>query len=323
MRRILLVKTSSLGDVVHNLPVVADILGHVPMAAIDWVVDSAFADIPALHPRVRRVIPVGLRRWRGALWRRDTWREIAAFRRELQSDTYDLVIDTQGLVKSALLGALARGARCGQDRASAREWLASVFYDRRFPVARGRHAVVRNRDLAAQALGYALPTTAPDYGLRVAAAPLPESVRAPYVVCLHGTSRESKCWPVSYWISLAQDLDARGLLPVFPWGNEAERRRAEAIAAAFPGARVLPRLPLKRLAAVLSGANGVVGVDTGLVHLAAALHRPTVAIYTDTSPALTGIYPADENLGVNLGERGATPTPAEVRAALQRLGVYR
>jgi len=322
MRRILLIKTSSLGDVVHNLPVVADILAHAPTAAIDWVVEASFADIPKLHPRVGRVIPVALRRWRAALWRPSTWREIGAFRRELQSESYDLIVDTQGLVKSALLAAMADGPCCGQDRRSAREALASAFYERRFRVVRGRHAVTRNRDLVAQALGYALPQTPPDYGLRVARDGLPEGLREPYVVCLHGTSRESKCWPMSSWKSLAQELSRHGLTPVFPWGNDAERERARAIAAIAPGALVLPRLPLQRLALVLDRAKAVVGVDTGLVHLAAALARPTVALYTDTSPALTGIFPTDDRLGVNLGHTNEIPTVAQVSATLAQLGAW-
>ncbi|HKQ30006.1 MAG TPA: lipopolysaccharide heptosyltransferase I, partial [Burkholderiales bacterium] len=150
--RLLLIKTSSLGDVVHNLPVVADVLQHVPQATIDWVVEESFADIPRLHPRVRRVIPVALRRWRGALWHRATWREVDQFMRDLKTEEYDLVLDTQGLLKSAVLGMLARGQRHGQDFRSAREMPASFFYERRFRVMRGRHAVVRNRDLAAQAI---------------------------------------------------------------------------------------------------------------------------------------------------------------------------
>jgi heptosyltransferase I len=321
MPQILIVKTSSLGDVVHNLPVVADILANVPGAAVDWVVESAFADIPRLHPGVRRVIPVGLRDWRGAWWRRTAWREIDRFMLDLKQTDYDVVLDTQGLVKSAVVGALARGRRYGQDYRSAREPLASLFYDRRFHVVRGRHAVVRNRDLAAQALGYSFPSTAPDYGLRIPKEGLPENLREPYLLCLHGSSRESKAWPRPYWMSLAKDMLDRGLIPVFPWGSDAERANARAIAESVPGAVVLPKLPLRRLAIVVSRARAVVGVDTGLVHLAAAFARPTVAIYTDTSPHLTGVAPADEKLGVNLGNAGHIPMPAEVRGALTQLGV--
>jgi heptosyltransferase-1 len=321
MRRLLIIKTSSLGDVVHNLPAVSDILAHAPSATIDWVVEAPFADIPLAHPGVRRVIPVALRRWRRRLWRPGTWREIAAFKRALQAERYDVVLDTQGLLKSALLARLAHGPGYGQDRHSAREPLASLLYARRLHVVRGRHAVVRNRDLAAQALGYTLPAAAPDYGLRVPSEGLPEHLRQPYVLCLHGSSRDSKLWPKPYWMSLAKELLDRALQPVFPWGHEAERVRALAIAESAPGALVLPQLPLRRLMVVLERAHAVVGVDTGLVHLAAALARPTVALYTDTSPRLTGIYPADDRRGINLGDAGRIPTPAEVCAALEQLGV--
>lgn len=322
MQRILLIKTSSLGDVVHNLPVVADIGAHDSAATIDWVVEAAFADIPRLHPRVRRVIPVALRRWRRALWRASTWREIGEFRRRLQAETYDLVLDTQGLFKSAVLARLAHGLCYGQTRASAREPFASYLYDRRFHVARERHAVVRNRDLAAQALGYALPQTPPDYGIQAPREAPPQELREPYVVCLHGTSRVSKYWPKAYWMSLVRELARRGRTPALPWADVAERERARAIVESVPGAIVLPRLPLRRLAVVLDRAQGVVGVDTGLIHLAAALRRPTVALYTDTSPLLTGVFPADERLAENLGDKGRIPTPDEVLGAFSRLGVF-
>lgn len=321
MRRILIIKTSSLGDVVHNLPVIADIHAHVPDATVDWVVETSFADIPRLHPGVRRVIEVSLRDWRHSWWRRAAWHEIDRFMLELKQEEYDLVLDTQGLIKSAILGTLAKGQRCGHDFRSARESAASFFYERRFHVVRGRHAVVRNRDLAAQALGYRFPVTAPEYGLHIPKEGLPENLREPYVLCLHGTSRESKYWPRPYWMSLAKDMLSRGLIPVFPWGNDAERTNAHAIVESVNGAVVLPKLPLRRLAVVISRARAVVGVDTGLVHLAAAAARPTVAIYTDSSPHLTGVLPTDEKHAVNLGGAGHIPMPAEVRTALTELGV--
>lgn len=331
MRRpILIIKTSSLGDVVHNLPVVTDIRRHVPDAEIDWVVEEAFAEVPALHPAVGQVIPVALRRWRAALHRPEVWRELHGFFRQLRLREYEAVVDTQGLVKSALIAWAARGAAHGQDRSTARERLAALFYDRVYPIARGRHAIARNRELAARALGYAVPPTPPDYG--IAAPPLPatepfgevtqEVLGAAYVVCLHGTSRESKRWPLRHWVDLATDLLRAGLVPLLPWGSEAERAHAQQIAHAAPGARVLPRrLGLRELAAVLARARAVVGVDTGLVHLAAALGRPTVALYTDSSPQLTGVWHPDERLGINLGRRGQMPSPEEVRQALAVLGI--
>ena len=319
MPRILLIKTSSLGDVIHNLPVASDIAARMPDAVIDWVVEDAFADIPALHPRVSSVIPVATRRWRSALWRGATWNEIGRFRRRLQSHTYDLVLDTQGLLKSALIARAAHGVRCGQDRRSAREPLAARFYDRAYPVARGRHAVVRNRELAALALGYVMPVTPPDYGLRLSSERLSDDMPRDYVVCLHGSSRATKLWPEGHWIALARALTAQRLTPLLPWGSAAEHARAEAIAAGCPGARVLPRCALRRLAQILGQARAVVGVDTGLVHLAAALERPVVAVYTGSAPVLTGVYPRDPARAVNLGDAGQTPKVEAVLAALARL----
>jgi len=320
MPRILLIKTSSLGDVVHNLPVVSDIALQVPGAVLDWVVEEAFADIPALHPRVSSVLPVATRRWRRSPWRPATWREAARFRRRLQAHRYDLVLDTQGLVKSAVIARLARGVRCGADGASAREPLAARLYDRAYAVARGRHAVERNRALAALAFGYALPPTPPDYGLRVPPAALSDDLPRDYVVCLHATSRASKLWPAERWTALLHTLARRGLTPLLPWGAPHERTAAEALAAGCPAARVLPRLSLRRLAVLLNQARAVVGVDTGLVHLACALGRPTAAIYTGSAPALTGLYPRDPATAVNLGAAGAPPGVEEVLTALTKMG---
>ncbi len=319
MARILLIKTSSLGDVVHNLPVASDIAARVPGAILDWVAEEAFADIPALHPRVSSVLPVATRRWRRTLGRAATWREMRRFRRRLQSHTYDVVLDTQGLVKSAVIARLAHGVRCGQDQASAREPLAARFYDRAYPVARGRHAVVRNRELAALAFGYAMPTTPPDYGLALPAEPLPPELPRAYVVCLHGTSRASKLWPQAHWVALADALLQKGLTPLLPWGDNAERARAEAIHAACPGVQVLSRASLRSLALVLGHARAVVGVDTGLLHLAGALERPVVGLYTGSDPLLTGVYPHDPACAVNLGGIGQVPTVEEVLGAFSRV----
>jgi len=319
--RVLLVKTSSLGDVVHNLPVVADIHTHMPDARIEWVVEEAFADIPRLHAGVQRVIPVALRRWRRRLWSPAAWREMLALRRTLGEESYDLIIDSQGLIKSAMLARLARGLRCGQDAASAREPHAARFYDRTFAVARGQHAVVRNRELVARAMGYELPTTPPDYGIRAPREYAVPDLAGRYVVCLHATSRASKLWPESHWIRLGEALRAAGLEMVLPWGSVKERARAQVIAARVHNAQVLPRLAIRDLAAVMGNARGAVGVDTGLVHLAVALGVPTVAIYTDTSPALTGVLAPDAARARNLGDAGRIPAVEQVTRALSDVGV--
>lgn len=324
MTRILLIKTSSLGDVIHNLPIVADIAAHIPDVRLDWVVEQAFADIPALHPRVAGVIPVAMRRWRSALVRQTTWREIRETARRIRSQTYDVVLDSQGLLKSAVLGALARGPVHGLDRASIREPLAALIYARSFAVARAQHAVMRNRELAARALGYTVPSTAPDYGLAaVEPNANPFTVSDRYAVLLHGTSRASKRWPEDYWIRLGNALARRDIVSVLPWGTWAECERAQAIARGIAGAHVPPGLTLRQLAAGIAGAAAAIGVDTGLVHLAAALGRPTVAIYIDSTPSLTGVLPADPARAVNLGGPGQLPGPEAVERALAQLGVLR
>ncbi len=312
MPKVLLVKTSSLGDVVHNLPVASDIRAALPDAEVAWVVEEAFAAIPRLHPAVARVIPVAIRRWRGALWRRAVQDEVVRFRDALRDTEYDAVIDTQGLLKSAFIARVARGLRYGLDWKSAREPLA-LFYDRTFNVSWGRHAVERNRNLAAQALGYPISTHA-DFGIRAERGGYPCPPEQPYVVLLHATSATEKLWREASWCALARRLKELGLVCVLPWGSEAERERSERLAEGMRDAIVPPALPLAEAAALLAGAHAVIGVDTGLTHLAAALGRPTVGIYCATDPAATGLYGSDRT--ANTGISGRPPSVEDVLAAL-------
>jgi heptosyltransferase-1 len=311
MRRLLFVKTSSLGDVVHNCPAVSDAARAAPGAAIDWVVEEAFADVAAMHAGIRRVIPVAVRRWRAAPWSRRVWAEIGTFWRALRAERYDLVVDTQGLLKSALLARAARGERHGMDAASAREPLAARFYDVRHAVAQGQHAVERNRQLTAAALG-GIPPAGCDYGLR-AEGPSPLELRSPYVVLLTMTSRADKLWPEGNWIALGRLLAARGTRAVLPWGSEEERSRVARVAEGIGDALVPQRMSVIEVARLLRGALGVAGVDTGLTHLAAALGVPAVGIYLGSSARLTGLHG-----GARVRNLDA-PDAAAVHAALGEL----
>lgn len=317
MKRILIVKTSSLGDVVHNLPVASDIRRHFPDALIDWVVEEPYAPLVRLHSAVRRVIPVALRRWRQRPLERVTWSEIGEFRRFLRTERYDAVIDTQGLLKSALIARAAKGRHHGFDAGTAREPFAARFYDVGHHVALSQHAVQRNRALGAAALGYRAENPI-DYGIVIsgsAAAPA-----HPYAVLLHGSSRSDKLWAESAWTELGRALAARGLACVLPWGSDEERKRSERIAQDLDHAEVPTLEPLDRLAAMLGKAAAVVGVDTGLTHLAAALGRPVAAIYCGTDPSLTGVYGAPR--AKNLGGPGERPSPKEALQALEGVGAF-
>ena len=293
---------------VHNCPAISDVARKHPGVEIDWVVEEPFAAIPSMHPAVRRVIPVRLRRWRGAWWRSATWREIGEARRSVARERYDAVIDTQSLLKSAVVSWCALGERHGMDAASARESLAAAFYDHRYAVPREMHAVERNRRLTAGALGYELDLPL-DYGLERA----PDGTdERPYAVFLTMTSRADKLWPEERWIELGGALGLRALLP---WGSEDERLRATRIASALPQAEVLPRLKLEQLARLFGRAQAVLGVDTGLTHLAAASGARTVGIYCGSDPALTGIYGAAR--ATNVGAPGAAPSVDAVLKALR------
>lgn len=329
MKRILLVKTSSLGDVIHNLPALTDIHAHFPDAQVDWVVEAAFAEIPKLHPHVNQVFTVALRKWRKQLWCAKTWQEIAQARQLIQTQSYDAIIDTQGLLKSALIAQQANGERHGYDRHSIREPLASHFYHQTHAISYQQHAVTRNRALVAMSLDYAPPNDAPDYGIQTpdflakntqnnaAGNRMDIGLQGSYVVGLHGTSRDSKLWPVDHWVALGKQLATKHCQLVLPWASVAEFSRATAIAAQLSNGVVLPKSTITELAGIIARAKAAVGVDTGLSHLAAALNIPTVAIYTDTNPALTGVLAGAHAKAINLGGIAQTPSVDSVLAALQ------
>lgn len=315
MPRILFVKTSSLGDVVHHCPAVSEAARHVPGAVIDWVVEEAFAEIPAMHRAVRRTLPVAIRRWRRSLWRPAVWEEMATFRRAVLEERYDAVIDAQGLLKSALISRVASGHRHGPDLASSREPLAALFYEMRHRVPWSLHAVERNRRLVGAALGYAAAGEC-DYGLRASGQPTLE-VRSPFALLLTMTSRTAKLWPEEHWVALGRTLAADGVQCVLPWGSPSEEQRCERIVQGIGQGLVPPRVTLTELARVMQAARVVIGVDTGLVHLAAALGAVTVGLYCGSDPSLNGVYGAVR--ARNLGAPGAPPSVDEVRSALADL----
>jgi len=306
-----------MGDVVHNLPVVSDIASAVPGAQVDWIVEENFAPIPRLHPSVRDVIPVALRRWRKHPFDPVVRREWNEFRSRLRERRYDAVLDTQGLFKSAVLARMARGLRHGLDWRSSREPLR-LFYDRTHAIPWSMHAVERNRLLTAEALGYRL-HEGPRYGI---SAPSDSrsavNAKAPTAVLLHSTSAVEKEWPEQRWIDLGRRLHVdRGWVSTLPYGSPREQERSRRLAESIPDAVVPPQLGIDALAGLLGEARVVVGVDTGLTHLAVALGRPTIGLYCATDPAATGLY-GSESLR-NLGGVGLCPATGEVLDAVRSI----
>lgn len=311
--RILFVKTTSMGDVVHALPALSDLARARPGVVVDWLVEAPFAAIPRLHPAVRRVLPLGWRKWRRTLLAPATRAAIGALRAELRAEPYDLVIDLQGLLKSVLWGLQARGPLVGYDRHSIREPAAAWFYRRAAAVPRTLHAVERCRRLVAAHVGYAMPVDAPDFGIRPPAGSW--DAPAPAAALIPCASRAEKLWPEAHWIAIGQRLREAGLVPVVLWGSPDEQQRAARIAAGCGGV-VPPFLSVADMAAVLGQVRQTVGLDTGFSHLAAAFGAPTIGIYCDHEPGLAGI--TGPGPVASLGGRAQVPSLQDVRAALQR-----
>jgi heptosyltransferase-1 len=317
---VLIVKTSSLGDVVHALPALSDIRHHFPNTLVDWLVEESFSGIVKLHPSINRVITCEFRRWRKTFWQsptRSAWRQFVAL---LDTTHYDAIVDLQGLVKSGFLSLQARGTRHGYDARSIREPLATHFYRHTYTVSRNLHAVERNRQLMAQALNYPLDTPA-NYGIippRNSDITLPAPT--PYIMLLPATSRHEKYWAVDHWNSLIDWLLSRSVNIVILWGSESEHQFAKMLAAKNNERCIVPetRKDITTLAAWIGHASAVVGVDTGLMHLAAALSQFTIGIYGVTSPYLAGPYPASPER-ISLGGLDGFPSPKAVISALSRV----
>lgn len=311
-KKILVVRTSSLGDLIHMLPAISDMAHYVPHSQIDWIVEEAFAEIPGWHSAVREVIPVAHRRWRKAWWSPQTRQERAALRQQLAAQSYDMVLDMQGLMKSVWLVRQTHGQRHGLDRKSAREPLASFFYHVKHRVEFWQPAVIRQRLLASLALGYRYEGP-PNFGLQA----FTQGVETqPYVVIMPSASRDDKLWPSEAWQQVFHALEARNLGLKVLAGNAAEAQRAQALVQDFPQAEVLPRMALTEVAQVLARATLMVGLDSGLTHLSAALGRPTIGLYIASTPVRTPLQ--GDAYTASLGERDQPPSVETVLAAIHQ-----
>lgn len=300
--RVLLVKLSSLGDVVHSFPALTDAMKAVDGLELDWAVEEALAPIARLHPAVRRVISVPMRRLRKHPFSALAGGEAGAVRRAIGQTRYDVVIDAQGLMKSAFVAMLARGPRHGFDPASARESAAGYTYQRRHSVPEVEHMAERIRKLFAAALGYRLDGLPLDTGLRPL--PLPEG-DPPHLVFFHGTTWPTKTWERDAWRALAREAEEAGFRVLLFTQGAQEEARARAISDGLEWVQTLPPQPLDTLVPLIGSAAGVASVDTGLGHLSAAFGVPTVGLYGPTDPRLTGLV--GERVREMISQRDCAP----------------
>lgn len=334
---ILLVKLSSLGDVLHNLPIVWDLRARLPEAQIDWVVEEGYVHLlePLLSKNgfkgINRIIPFGLRRWKKNLFKLTTWKEFFAFRKTLQATTYDVLIETQGLLKSAIVCSLAKkspsavvAGLANATEFSGYEPLARSFYNQSVQVPTQCHAVDRSRWVMCSALDWPLiergdaPQFYPSQFSSSISKSTVDGLIAPYVLCFHSTAREAKRWSNENWIALGKDLSARGYQLVFPWGSPSEKVISELLASQIPNALVPSAFSIEEAFLVITGAALTVGVDTGLTHLAAVLNKPTVEIYCDSPCWKTEGYWSEKI--ANVGDIQNSPSVQDViEASLELL----
>jgi heptosyltransferase-1 len=303
-----------MGDILHQMPSVTDARSRFPDARISWVVDELYAPLARLHPGVDRIVPIAVRRWRKNLLQTGTWREGRAALRKLRESRYDKIIDTQGLVRTALMAKLLQGESHGYDAASVREPFAARFYDVTHKVGWDLHVIARNRTLTGRALGYE-PSGTPDYGFD--RSPFRGAAGKPYAIIFHATAKKTKEWPEERWLEVGRSLAARGLEVVLPWGNAEERARSERLAAAIPNARVPDLKPILEVAKLIGGAKLVAGVDTGFLHIAAALGVPVVAVFTIVkSHTAVPVGPGKVEM---VGAENGSPEARDLLAAIDRV----
>lgn len=286
--KILLIKTSSLGDIIHTLPALSDASIVVPDLEFHWLVEESFSEIPAWHNSVSAVIPIAWRRWRKKLFSYATISEISNFWCKLREQEYDVIIDAQGLIKSAVVALLARGERNGLDFQSAREALASIVYHKKYHINLQHNAILRMRELFSKIFAYKLPENPPQYSITNLAIPAVNPGK--YLMFLHGTTWESKMWPREYWLKLAQMASVAGFEIKLLWYNAPEKARAEYLHKHCANITIISPQKIADVAGLIKNATAVIGLDTGLTHLATAVGVPVVSLYSATNPLYSSHY---------------------------------
>lgn len=299
---VLLVKMSSLGDIIHSFAAVHDFKMRFPNVQLTWAAEEAYVSLLAEHPDVDVVLPVPLRRLRKTshLW--FLTREWRMFRKHFSALPFDLAIDAQGLLKSAVLTYKASAPqKVGFDYKSAREAPATAFYNRTIAVDKTLHAVTRTRELFAQTFSYTFDRQNPNFGL----SPLYEQQQK-QLLFFHATSWLSKTLPKRTWQQLAHLATTAGYDVLLPWGNKKEFSQAQQIAGKNMKCRILPAMDIPALGQLLARSAGAISVDTGLGHLAGAYGLPVLGIFGPTLIEKSGIlgpYSKNITLDFSCGKR--------------------
>jgi heptosyltransferase-1 len=281
MLRILFIKLTSLGDLIHALPALTDAYRAVPDLKVDWLIDESFSEVATWHPAVDQIFTTNHRKWRSSLF--SSIGPIADTIKKLRKNEYDLVIDGQGNFKTALISLFMKGPTAGFDRKSVREPIASLAYSKKYPASWSIHAIDRLRLLLSSALNYPLPKTAPDFSIK----PFGTIDAANYLVFIPNAGWKTKLWPEDHCRKLIEMVTGAGHQILIPWGNQQEKMRAERLAT-NPLVKVLPKMTLSQIGKVIAQAKACVSMDTGLSHLAAALSIPTVTLYGATDSGIIG-----------------------------------
>jgi heptosyltransferase-1 len=318
MKRILIVKVTSMGDVIQAQPIVSDLKRAFPGVEVDWAVDESFAEIAGWNPGIDRVLCAPLRRFKKARRWAD-FKAIAQSIAELRAHPYDVAVDIHGVYKSAIIAFLSRSRRrLGYRSEDLGERGAAFAYTGRFVPPRDRNAWNGMRETVSTALGYPLEGPA-EYNLRIPAPayPLVDTGGRPLAMLFHAASKDDKKWPAAHWIAVARELVQRGFHVVVPWGSPAERAEGLAIVEEVEGAELLPQLSVTEIAQVIAASDFVIGVDTGFVHLAHALGKRTVMIFIATSRETFGNNVPFRS--VSIGEGNSVPPVAEALAAIDHV----
>lgn len=326
MKKLLLIKTSSMGDLIHTFPALTDLSRNCQGEyEITWVVEESFVDIAKMHPMTKEVIVFGSRRWKKNIFKRETWQEFNTFKKQLRSEKWDLIVDCQGLFKSAMITKLA--AQKGKiptysySKASIRDPFAARFYDHGYSVEKGLTAIERNRQLFGKIFNYT-PAPLADFGIQHWNEISELTPEHPFAALIHGTSAENKEWPEEKWVEIGHWLSEKGLISILFWGNAREHERAIRMAEQIPNAIVIPRVSIQEAGLILSKASLIIAVDTGFAHLANTQDRPVIGLFLGSHANYAGVIPTEQNPhAVNLGGKGENPEVSEVIQTIESFDI--